>query len=228
MSSKPAFVKEYKEAVPDATPQQWESAWQEERQRQAAEREEKRLAAEREEKAAEREEKRLAAEAEREEKRLAAEAAREEKRLAAEREEKRLAAEREEKRLAREFELEKLRISKQSIDDGTFSCRSCNLHAVCSRVSLLAAVVCVLISLLTFLCLPVFAWYRVLESADRITVNFSVAARAFVEWPRLCEAYQSCDVPATGCWRESPFSFRKRVHSTLVLHSRLARHHLAM
>jgi hypothetical protein len=226
MSSKPAFVKEYKEAVPDATPQQWESAWQEERQRQAAEREEKRLAAEREEKAAEREEKRLAAEAEREEKRLAAEAAREEKRLAAEREEK--AAEREEKRLAREFELEKLRISKQSIDDGTFSCRSCNLHAVCSRVSLLAAVVCVLISLLTFLCLPVFAWYRVLESADRITVNFSVAVRAFVEWPRLCEAYQSCDVPATGCWRESPFSFRKRVHSTLVLHSRLARHHLAM
>jgi hypothetical protein len=190
MGSKPDFMKEYKEQVPEATLEELEAEWAEELKRRAqqVEREDKRLAAEREEKA----------------------------------------AEREEKRLAREFELEKLRISKQSIDDGTFSCRSCNLHAVCSRVSLLAAVVCVLISLLTFLCLPVFAWYRVLESADRITVNFSVAARAFVEWPRLCEAYQSCDVPATGCWRESPFSFRKRVHSTLVLHSRLARHHLAM
>jgi hypothetical protein len=52
----------------------------------------------------EREEKRLAAEAEREEKRLAAEAEREEKRLLAE----------------REFELEKLRIAKQDIGDGTF------------------------------------------------------------------------------------------------------------
>jgi hypothetical protein len=208
MSAKAAFILDLKKADPDVDHDGIEIAWKQELELRAAEREEKRLAAEREEKrlAAEREEKA----AEREEKRLAAEAAREEKRL------------------AREFELEKLRISKQSIDDGTFSCRSCNLHAVCSRVSLLAAVVCVLISLLTFLCLPVFAWYRVLESADRITVNFSVAARAFVEWPRLCEAYQSCDVPATGCWRESPFSFRKRVHSTLVLHSRLARHHLAM
>jgi hypothetical protein len=90
---------------------------------------------------------RRAQQAEREDKRLAAEAEREDKRQAAEAE--------------REFELEKLRIAKQSIGAGTFSCRSCNLIAVCSRVSLLAAVVCVLVlgfclsHFLHFLCLPI-------------------------------------------------------------------------
>jgi hypothetical protein len=56
MSSKTDFVKAYKEVFPDVTLQQWESAWQEELQRQVAEREEKaaQRAAEAEEKAAQR------------------------------------------------------------------------------------------------------------------------------------------------------------------------------
>jgi hypothetical protein len=179
MGSKPDFMKEYKEQVPEATLEELEAEWAEELKRRAqqVEREDKRLAAEREEKAAEREEKRLAAEreekrqaaereekrqaAEREEKRLAAE--REEKRLAAEaeREEKRLAAEREEKRLEREFQLQRIRLANQGIGDGTFSRRSCNLHSVCSFVSSLAAVVCVLVlgfylsHFHHFLCLPI-------------------------------------------------------------------------
>jgi hypothetical protein len=67
MTSQPEFIKAFKEADPEASREDIDKAWKEEKQR-----EDKRLAAE-----AEREEKRLAAEAEREEKRLAAEAERE-------------------------------------------------------------------------------------------------------------------------------------------------------
>jgi hypothetical protein len=57
--------------------------------------------------------------------------------------------------------LEKIRIANQGIGDGTFSRRSCNLHSVCSFVSSLAAVVCVLVlgfylsHFHHFLCLPI-------------------------------------------------------------------------
>ena len=63
MTSQPEFIKAFKEADPEASREDIDKAWKEEKQR-----EDKRLAAEREDKrlAAEREEKRLAAEAERE------------------------------------------------------------------------------------------------------------------------------------------------------------------
>jgi len=91
MTSQPEFIKAFKEADPEASREDIDKAWKEEKQR-----EDKRLAAEREDK------------------RLAAE--REEKRLAAEREEKRLAAEAE-----REHELAKLRIEQQRGGDGKFA-----------------------------------------------------------------------------------------------------------